>query len=133
LAYGAVPLALRDMAVERVWIMQEVLLVVHLMLAIAIVITVLLQRSEGGALGMGGSSGGGGGGGGGGLMTGREAANLLTRSTAVLAACFFATSLTLTIMAGNSGERKSILEQSETTGSTNQPVVPAGPTVPTDK
>ena len=125
------PLALRDMAVERVWIMQEVLLVVHLMLAIAIVITVLLQRSEGGALGMGGSSGGGGGGGG--LMTGREAANLLTRSTAVLAACFFATSLTLTIMAGNSGERKSILEQSETAGLTNQPVVPAGPTVPTDK
>ena len=78
------PLALRDMAVERVWVMQEVLLVVHLMLAIAIVITVLLQRSEGGALGMGGSSGGGGGGGG--LMTGREAANLLTRSTAVLPA-----------------------------------------------
>ena len=81
--------------------MQEVLLVVHLMLAIAIVITVLLQRSEGGALGMGGGSGGGGGGGGG-LMTGREAANLLTRSTAVLAACFFATSLTLTIMATGS-------------------------------
>jgi len=126
-----VPLALRDMAVERVWVMQEVLLVVHLMLAIAIVITVLLQRSEGGALGMGGSSGGGGGGGG--LMTGREAANLLTRSTAVLAACFFATSLTLTIMAGNLGEQKSILEQSETAGSTNQAAVPAGPTVPTDK
>ncbi|MBT7159493.1 MAG: preprotein translocase subunit SecG [Rhodospirillaceae bacterium] len=113
--------------------MQEVLLVVHLMLAIAIVITVLLQRSEGGALGMGGGSGGGGGGGGGGLMTGREAANLLTRSTAVLAACFFATSLTLTIMATGSSERKSILEQSETGSSTNQPVVPAGPTVPTDK
>ncbi|MBT3370299.1 MAG: preprotein translocase subunit SecG [Rhodospirillaceae bacterium] len=112
--------------------MQEVLLVVHLMLAIAIVITVLLQRSEGGALGMGGGSGGGGGGGGG-LMTGREAANLLTRSTAVLAACFFATSLTLTIMATGSSERKSILEQSETGSSTNQPVVPAGPTVPTDK
>ncbi|MBC8238892.1 MAG: preprotein translocase subunit SecG [Alphaproteobacteria bacterium] len=112
--------------------MQEVLLVIHLMLAIAIVITVLLQRSEGGALGMGGGSGGGGGGGGG-LMTGREAANLLTRSTAVLAALFFATSLTLTIMAGQSGERKSILEQSESAGSTNQPAVPAGPTVPTDK
>ena len=109
--------------------MQEVLLVVHLMLAIAIVITVLLQRSEGGALGMGG----GGGGGGGGLMTGREAANLLTRSTAVLAACFFATSLTLTVLAGHSGERKSILEQSETGGAANQPVLPAGPTVPTDK
>ncbi|MFP6747613.1 MAG: preprotein translocase subunit SecG [Alphaproteobacteria bacterium] len=105
-------------------------MVVHLMLAIAIVITVLLQRSEGGALGMGG---GGGGGGGGGLMTGREAANLLTRSTAVLAACFFATSLTLTIMAGNTGEQRSILEQSESGGAANQPIIPAGPTVPTDK
>lgn len=111
--------------------MQEILLVVHLMLAIAIVITVLLQRSEGGALGMGG--GGGGGGSGGGLMTGREAANLLTRATAVLAACFFATSLTLTILAGQTSGRKSILEQSETTSPTNQPAVPAGPTVPTDK
>ena len=101
------------------------------MLAIAIVITVLLQRSEGGALGMGGS--GGGGGGGGGLMTGREAANLLTRSTGVLAACFFATSLILTILAGNTGERKSILDQTEAPGSTNQPAAPAVPTVPTDK
>ncbi len=121
------PLTPARNAVERVQTMQEVLLVVHLMLAIAIVITVLLQRSEGGALGMGG------GGGGGGLMTGREAANLLTRSTAVLAACFFATSLTLTIFAGQSGDRKSILEQSEPAGSTNQPALPAGPTVPTDK
>ncbi len=110
--------------------MQEVLLIVHLMLAIAIVITVLLQRSEGGALGMGG---GGGGGGGGGLMTGREAANLLTRATAILAVCFFATSLTLTILAGNTGERRSILEQTDTPAGTNQPSAPAGPTVPTDK
>jgi len=77
--------------------------------------------------------GGGGGGGGGGLMTGREAANLLTRSTAVLAACFFATSLTLTIMASGLSERKSILEQTEQGGSTNQPSLPAGPTVPIDK
>lgn len=98
------------------------------MLAIAIVITVLLQRSEGGALGMGG-----GGGVGGGLMTGREAANLLTRSTGVLAACFFATSLTLTILAGQTGERKSILDQSEAAGSANQPSQPSGPTVPIDK
>ena len=109
--------------------MQEVLLVIHLMLAIAIVITVLLQRSEGGALGMGG----GGGGVGGGLMTGREAANLLARSTAFLAACFFATSLTLPILAGNSGERRSILEQSKSGGAPNQSSSPAGPTVPTNK
>jgi len=110
--------------------MIEIVLIFQLFIAIAMVISVLLQRSEGGALGMGG---GGGGGAGGGLMTGREAANLLTRSTAVLAACFFATSLTLTVLAGHSGERKSILEQSETGGAANQPVLPAGPTVPTDK
>ena len=110
--------------------MQEVLLIVHLMLAIAIVITVLLQRSEGGALGMGG---GGGSGVGGGLMTGREAANLLTRSTTILGACFFATSLTLTILAGHSGERKSILERSDAGNVPNQSSSRAGPTVPTDK
>ena len=110
--------------------MQEVLLVIHLMLAIAIVITVLLQRSEGGALGMGG---GGGSGVGGGLMTGREAANLLTRTTAILAACFFATSLTLTILAGNSGERRSILESPESGGVPNQSSAPTVPRVPTSK
>ena len=110
--------------------MQEVLLVIHLMLAIAIVITVLLQRSEGGALGMGG---GGGSGVGGGLMTGREAANLLTRSTAILAACFFATSLTLTILAGNSSERRSIIESSESDSVPNQSPSSTGPTVPISK
>ena len=100
------------------------------MLAIAIVITVLLQRSEGGALGMGG---GGGSGVGGGLMTGREAANLLTRSTAILAACFFATSLTLTILAGNSNEGRSVLESSEPESMPNQSPSSTGPTVPTSQ
>ena len=71
-----------------------VLLVVHLMIATALVGVVLLQRSEGGALGMGG-------GGGGGFMTGRGTANLLTRMTAVLAAGFFATSIGLTLLANH--------------------------------
>jgi len=62
---------------------------------------VLLQRSEGGGLGIGG-----GGGAGGGFMTARGTANLLTRVTAILAACFFATSLVLAIMAG--GPRKRV-------------------------
>ena len=70
--------------------MQSVLIVVHLMIVIALVVTVLLQRSEGGALGVGG---------GGGFMTGRGQANVLTRATAILAALFFATSLGLTILA----------------------------------
>ncbi len=70
--------------------MQSVLIVIHLMIVVALVVTVLLQRSEGGALGVGG---------GGGFMTGRGQANVLTRATAILAALFFATSLGLTVLA----------------------------------
>lgn len=84
--------------------METVLLIVHLMIAIALVATVLLQRSEGGALGIGG------GGGGGGLMSGRGAANVLTRTTGFLAAAFFASSIGLGLLAGM--ERgTSLLEQ----------------------
>ena len=75
-------------------IMETVLIVIHLMVVVALVIVVLLQRSEGGALGMGG-----GGGGGGGFMSARGAANALTRTTAILAAAFFATSIGLGIYA----------------------------------
>ncbi|MGB7285692.1 MAG: preprotein translocase subunit SecG [Salaquimonas sp.] len=74
--------------------METVLIVIHLMVVIALVIVVLLQRSEGGALGMGG-----GGGGGGGFMSARGAANALTRTTSILAAAFFATSIGLGIYA----------------------------------
>ena len=77
--------------------MITVILVIHLLLAIAMVGAVLLQRSEGGGLGMGGD---GGGGGMGGFMTGRDTANLLTRTTAFLAAGFMATSMILAVMAG---------------------------------
>src|SRR5690606_38677609 len=98
--------------------MQGLLLVIHLLLAIAIVIVVLLQRSEGGALGIGG------GGTAGGFMTGRSAANLLTRATAILAACFMGTSLLLTILAGGHGEPRSILEEVPPPAA-NQPAEPA--------
>ena len=69
--------------------MLTILIVIHLMIVIALVAVVLLQRSEGGALGVGG---------GGGFMTGRGQANVLTRATAILAALFFATSLALTLI-----------------------------------
>lgn len=72
--------------------MTTVLLVIHLMITVALVGIVLMQRSEGGALGIGG--------GGDGFMSGRGAANLLTRTTAILAAVFFATSLLLAMLAG---------------------------------
>ncbi len=74
--------------------METVLLVVHVLIVLALIVVVLMQRSEGGALGMGG-----GGSGGGGFLTGRGTANLLTRTTAILALCFFATSIFSTILA----------------------------------
>jgi len=89
--------------------MATVILVIHLMIAAALVAIILLQRSEGGALGIGG----GGGGGGGGFMTGRGTANLLTRITAGLAAAFFCTSILLTILARQSADPVSVLDQVE--------------------
>jgi preprotein translocase subunit SecG len=100
--------------------MTTVILVIHMMLAIALVITVLLQRSEGGGLGIGGS--GGGGGGMGGLMSVRGTANLLTRATAILAAGFMGTSITLAILANNTREPSSILDRPGMTGASDAPV-----------
>jgi len=85
--------------------MTTVVLVVHVLLAIALVGVILLQRSEGGALGMGG------GGGAGGFMTGRGTANLLTRTTAILAVAFIGTSLLLAILAGADRESGSFVDQ----------------------
>ncbi|SDF71219.1 preprotein translocase subunit SecG [Limimonas halophila] len=91
--------------------MTTVLLVIHLLIAIAMIIIVLLQPSEGGLGGLGGGGGGGGAGGGlGALMSSRGAATVLTRATAVLAACFMATSIALTIFAGGN-EASSVLEE----------------------
>ena len=86
--------------------MATVLIVIHLMVVVALIGMVLLQRSEGGALGMGG----GGGGGGGGFMSARGAANALTRSTGILAAAFFATSIALSILAKYEARPTDILE-----------------------
>ena len=102
--------------------MATVLLIIHIMIALALIGVVLLQRSEGGALGIGG-------GGGGGFMTGRGAANFLTRVTAGLAAAFFLTSLVLSLIASQPTQR-SILDGPPGPG-TNQPVkAPKSPTAP---
>ncbi len=103
--------------------METIVLVIHLILAIALVGVVLLQRSEGGGLGIGG-----GGGSGGGLMSVRGTASLLTRATGILATAFMATSLTLAIMAGNQSERRSILDQPTAAPTTQE--APAQPSVP---
>src|SRR5262244_4102137 len=100
--------------------MQTILLVIHLMLAAALIGTVLLQKSEGGALGIGG------GGGMSGFMTGRSTANLLTRTTAILAGAFFATSIVLVLLAAHRNDARSILEQmpATTPPATSTPVSP---------
>ncbi len=85
--------------------MNEVLLVIHLLITLSLIGVVLVQKSEGGGLGMGGSGGGGGAGGFGGFLTGQGTANLLTRTTAILAAAFIASSLLLTILADTSSTR----------------------------
>ena len=105
--------------------MTAVIIVIHLILAIALVGTILLQRSEGGGLGMGG----GGGGGMGGFMTGRATANLLTRATAVIAALFMLSSLTLAILAGGDRESRSILDQPPAAVE-QEPAEPEGPSAP---
>ncbi len=87
--------------------METILLVVHLMLAVALIVTVLLQHSEGGGLGIGG----GGGGGAGGLVSVRGTTNFLTRATGILAALFMTTSLTLAIMASQGKAPQSILDR----------------------
>lgn len=101
--------------------MTEVLLAIHLMIAAALVVVILLQRSEGGGLGIGGS-----GGGMGGFMSARGTANLLTRTTAVLAACFFVTSLALAIMA-DSGRRGSVADEIRVEETRPDPAVPQAP------
>jgi preprotein translocase subunit SecG len=112
--------------------MNTVLLLIHVMVAVALVGVILLQRSEGGALGIGG--------GGGGFMTGRSAGNALTKTTAILAACFFATSLVLSIIASQHGTAPSILNPTGQSGGGGlapleipggpAPATPPAPTAP---
>jgi preprotein translocase subunit SecG len=100
------------------------LLVLHIFFAVMLVGAVLLQRSEGGALGIGGGTMGG-------LMSARGAASGITRATGVLATCFIATSLTLAILAGNTGQTRSITDVPP--AAQTQPAEPSTPVVPLAK
>jgi preprotein translocase subunit SecG len=82
--------------------MENVILVVHLILAICLIGVVLLQRSEGGGLGMGG---------GGGAVTGRQSATALGKLTWAFAIAFLATSITLTIIAAQNSATDSVLDR----------------------
>ena len=99
--------------------MQTVAIVIHLMIVATLIATVLLQKSEGGGLGVGGGAG---------FMSSRGTANLLTRTTAVLAVGFFLTSMFLSWYAGYDRKPSSII--GTTPASQSQPGGPAVPLAP---
>jgi preprotein translocase subunit SecG len=104
--------------------MTTIILIIHLLIALALVGVILLQRSEGGALGIGG-------GGMSGFMSGRSSANLLTRTTAILAASFIGTSLVLAMLASQQSGPRSILDQPAASAPAPAPEPePAAPTTP---
>src|ERR1700674_3719653 len=98
--------------------MQTVVIVIHLMIVLAMIGVVLLQKSEGGGLGMGG---------GGGFLSSRGSANVLTRTTAILALGFFVTSLMLSILAGFDRKPRSILQNAGATSPATAPAPGAPP------
>lgn len=99
--------------------MENVVLTVHLILAVLLTGVVLLQRSEGGGLGMGG--------GGGGVMTGRQAANALTRLTWIFGIALFVTSIALTIIAARQVSNSSIMDQLGVPASRQESTLPSVP------
>src|SRR5579871_3296113 len=98
--------------------MQSVLIVIHILIVVALVGVVLLQRSEGGALGTGGGSGN--------FMTGRGQANALSRATAVLATLFFVTSILMSMIAGWSRAPHSILGKTPPSPTAPAPISTGG-------
>ena len=110
--------------------MHAVLIVIHLIVAVALTFVVLLQRSEGGALGMGG-----GGSGLGGLFSARGATNTLTRTTVILGTLFFVTSMSLTLLTLGTRQPTSIINPGQPVGVPGAPGAPPSlpglPSLPT--
>jgi preprotein translocase subunit SecG len=108
--------------------MMTILLVLHLFVTLALIGVVLLQRSEGGGLGIGSSQGMGS------FMSGRGTANLLTRTTGILATLFMVLALALALLGRGQSQRNSILDlpPGPATTAPAQPVLPAAPAVPTN-
>jgi preprotein translocase subunit SecG len=105
--------------------MEAVVLVIHLIVALAIIAVVLIQPSEtGGFLGTGGSSAN--------MMAPRRSGNVLTRLTTILAGIFFLTSLSLALFAEHHGKRSSILDvpTDQPAAEKTAPVSPAKPAAP---
>jgi preprotein translocase subunit SecG len=98
--------------------MHTVVIVVHLMLVLAMVGVIMLQKSEGGGLGIGST---------GGFMSSRGTANVLTRATAILAAGFFLTSLVLSIIASHQRKPSTVVPASAPAAQSGAPAAPAAP------
>ena len=97
--------------------MQTVVVVVHLMVVAALIGVVLLQKSEGGGLGIGST---------GGFLSSRGTSNVLTRTTAILAAVFFSTSLLLSVLASWDRKPRSIIQSTPAQQTPGAPVTAPG-------
>lgn len=107
--------------------MSTVLLIIHLFVTVTLIGVVLIQRSEGGGLGIGSSQGMGS------FMSGRGTANLLTRATAVLAAIFMLLSLGLGVLNKSSSSGRSLLDTpAGAPAAPALPALPAAPSAPTN-
>ena len=98
--------------------MQTFLLIFHITLAVLLIGSVLLQKSDGGALGIGGNSDN--------LMSSRSAGNFLTKFTAIIAFLFILTSISLALINKKDISQKSIIDKIEQLdkNSSSQPKIP---------
>jgi preprotein translocase subunit SecG len=107
--------------------LNTVLLIIHLFVTLALIGVVLIQRSEGGGLGIGTSQGMGS------FMSGRGTANLLTRATAILATAFMVLSLSLALLnRGTMGTSRSILDTGPASSLPSAPPPPSAPSAPSN-
>ena len=96
--------------------MENFILLINIILAVLLVVVVLLQKSEGGALGIGVSQDS--------FISSRSAGNFLTKTTAIIAALFIVTSISLTIISNKQIPNRSVLEKIDETKDTGEPEIP---------
>jgi protein translocase, SecG subunit len=96
--------------------MENLIIILNVIFAILLVVIILLQKSEGGALGLGASQDS--------FVSSRSAGNILTKATAILATLFIITSISLTIMSKDQFSNKSVLEKVEEKQDSSEPEIP---------
>ena len=96
--------------------MENIILIINIVLAVLLIGSVLLQKSEGGALGLGVSQDS--------FVSSRSASNFLTKATAIIATFFIITSVTLTIMSKDEFSSTSVLEKIEEKKDSSEPEIP---------